>query len=62
MTKESFKVAVIKGDGIGVDVTDAALAVVDAAARAVGAGRAAMADVQAWPLPDLANGPRSQSS
>ena len=30
MTQQSFQIAVIKGDGIGVDVTNAALAIVDA--------------------------------
>ena len=36
MNAPSFSIAVIKGDGIGVDVTDAALAVVDAARERVG--------------------------
>ncbi len=36
MTCQSFHVAVFKGDGIGVDVTDAALAVIDAVQRRVG--------------------------
>ena len=36
MTKSSFKIAVIKGDGIGVDVADAALATVRAACDRVG--------------------------
>ena len=31
MTQQSFQIAVIKGDGIGVDVTDAALTIVEAA-------------------------------
>ena len=33
MKNTQFRVAVIKGDGIGVDVTDATLAVIDAAER-----------------------------
>lgn len=36
MVDQSFNIAVIKGDGIGVDVTDAALAVADAAAHRIG--------------------------
>jgi len=36
MINSPFQVAVIKGDGIGIDVTDAALAVVDAARDRVG--------------------------
>ena len=36
MTVRSHRVAVIKGDGIGVDVTDAAFAVLEAARRRVG--------------------------
>lgn len=31
MSSSRYQIAVIKGDGIGVDVTEAALAVVDAA-------------------------------
>ena len=36
MNNSSFQIAVIKGDGIGVDVTDATLAVVEAAQNRVG--------------------------
>jgi 3-isopropylmalate dehydrogenase len=36
MAIESFQIAVIKGDGIGVDVTESALSVIDQAARHVG--------------------------
>jgi len=36
MTSRSFRIAVFKGDGIGVDVTDATLAVIDAVQRRVG--------------------------
>ena len=36
MNNGQFRIAVIKGDGIGVDVTDATLAVIDAAERRVG--------------------------
>jgi 3-isopropylmalate dehydrogenase len=36
MTNREFQVAVIRGDGIGVDVTDAALAVIEAARARVG--------------------------
>ena len=36
MGNQKFRVAVIRGDGIGVDVTDATLAVVDAAQARVG--------------------------
>ncbi|MDH3661370.1 MAG: isocitrate/isopropylmalate family dehydrogenase [Alphaproteobacteria bacterium] len=36
MTNTRFQIAVIKGDGIGVDVTDAALAVIEAASRRIG--------------------------
>ena len=36
MKNSTARIAVIKGDGIGVDVTDAALAVIEAAARRVG--------------------------
>ena len=36
MGNQKFRVAVIRGDGIGVDVTDATLAVVDAARARVG--------------------------
>ena len=36
MTTHSYRIAIIKGDGIGVDVTDAAMAVLDAARRRTG--------------------------
>jgi 3-isopropylmalate dehydrogenase len=36
MTEPKFEIAVIKGDGIGVDVTDATMAVVDAARKRIG--------------------------
>ena len=36
MNAPRFEIAVIKGDGIGIDVTDAALAVIDAARHRVG--------------------------
>jgi len=36
MTDFSFQIAVIKGDGIGVDVTNAALAVIEAARSITG--------------------------
>ena len=36
MANTKFKIAVIKGDGIGVDVTDATFAVVNAARARVG--------------------------
>ena len=36
MNVPRFEIAVIKGDGIGIDVTDAALAVIDAARHRVG--------------------------
>ena len=36
MNATCFEIAVIKGDGIGIDVTDAALAVIDAARHRVG--------------------------
>ena len=36
MKNSQFRIAVIKGDGIGVDVTDATLAVIDAAERRLG--------------------------
>jgi len=36
MTSNSYRIAVIKGDGIGVDVTDAAMTVIDAARRRIG--------------------------
>jgi len=36
MTSRSFRIAVFKGDGIGVDVTDATLAVIDTVQRRVG--------------------------
>ena len=36
LTDTSFQIAVIKGDGIGVDVADAALAVVESARSRVG--------------------------
>ena len=36
MTNTRFQIAVIRGDGIGVDVTDATIAVVEAASRRVG--------------------------
>jgi 3-isopropylmalate dehydrogenase len=36
MTESKFNIAVIKGDGIGVDVTDATMAIVDAARKRVG--------------------------
>ena len=36
MTQKTFKIAVIKGDGIGIDVTDAALTVVETARQRVG--------------------------
>jgi 3-isopropylmalate dehydrogenase len=39
MNEASFKLAVIRGDGIGVDVTDATLAIVDAAQARVGGFR-----------------------
>ena len=39
MPQPSFRIAVIKGDGIGVDVTDAAFAVIDAAQALVGGFR-----------------------
>jgi len=38
MPRHSFEVALIKGDGIGIDVSDAALAIVDAALAKTGAG------------------------
>lgn len=37
MSRRRYRIAVIKGDGIGVEVTDAAMAVLESASRAVGA-------------------------
>ncbi len=39
MSEKHYRIAIIKGDGIGIDVTDAALAVVDATHRRVGGFR-----------------------
>ena len=36
MTNRRYRVAVIRGDGIGVDVIDATIAVIEAARRRVG--------------------------
>jgi isocitrate/isopropylmalate dehydrogenase len=36
MNETAFRIAVIRGDGIGVDVTNAALAVAEAAGRRTG--------------------------
>ena len=36
MTNHTFRIAVIRGDGIGADVTDAAVAIIEAARRRVG--------------------------
>ena len=36
MIDPSYRIAVVKGDGIGVDVTDASLTVMDAAQKRVG--------------------------
>ncbi len=47
MANETALVTVIRGDGIGVDVTDATLQVVDAALKAVGAAPLATQDVLA---------------
>jgi 3-isopropylmalate dehydrogenase len=45
LTDISFRIAVIKGDGIGVDVADAALAVVESARSRVGGFRLAYQDL-----------------
>jgi 3-isopropylmalate dehydrogenase len=47
MASASLQVAVIRGDGIGVDVTDAALAIVDAALRKASAQRLEYRDILA---------------
>ena len=47
MTSANLQVAVIRGDGIGVDVTEAALAVVDAALRKASARRIEYRDILA---------------
>ncbi|NQU55953.1 MAG: isocitrate/isopropylmalate dehydrogenase family protein [Rhodospirillales bacterium] len=47
MNEPSFEIAVIKGDGIGIDVTDATFAVVDAARDRVGGFRLVHQDVLA---------------
>jgi len=45
MNEPTFQIAVIRGDGIGVDVTDATLAVIDAARDRVGGFRLAYNDL-----------------
>lgn len=47
MNEPRFEIAVIKGDGIGIDVTDATLAVLDAARTRVGGFRLDYQDLQA---------------
>ena len=47
MNEKSFQIAVLRGDGIGVDVTDAALAVVGAAERRTGGFQIKHLDLQA---------------
>ncbi len=47
MTNEKLSVALIKGDGIGIDVSDATVAVVDAALSACGAGALHYREIQA---------------
>ena len=47
MAGQDFQIAVIRGDGIGIDVTEAALAVVDAALRKASSRRLAYRDISA---------------
>ncbi|MEZ5930434.1 MAG: isocitrate/isopropylmalate family dehydrogenase [Alphaproteobacteria bacterium] len=47
MSNSSFSIALFKGDGIGVDVAEAALAVVDAARKRVGGFELRMEDISA---------------
>lgn len=47
MSKDSFEIAVLPGDGIGVEVTQAAFAVVEAARRRIGGFDLALQEIQA---------------
>src|SRR5690606_1345398 len=47
MTSANYSIAVIKGDGIGIDVIDAAIAVVEAARSAVGGFRLRYEEIDA---------------